>query len=160
LTSAIVWLAITPVTRAASSRLQILAFCRQWNPRWIRGILAGADAAAQSDVSAEGTIDEMLADGTLHPECSKIFKIDKSAHHRSLQVNRFHKASHALITSGYIGSSPEIQPTINTHRPRLGSDLVQPIFRSPSRRSPLLCSPGFSRRIVDLKMLCGMYHEI
>jgi hypothetical protein len=30
------------------------------------------------------------------------------------------KASHALNTSCYIGSSPEIQPTINTHRPRPG----------------------------------------
>src|ERR1700752_3448803 len=38
-------------------------------------------------------------------------------HHRSLQAPRFDKASHAIITSGYIGSSPQIQPTINTHRP-------------------------------------------
>src|SRR3989304_10342894 len=25
-----------------------------------------------------GTIDELVADGTLHPECAKIFRIDKS----------------------------------------------------------------------------------
>jgi hypothetical protein len=43
--------------------------------------------------------------------------------HRSLQLPRSHKASRALITSGYIGSSPEIQPTINTHRPRPGQRL-------------------------------------
>ena len=42
-------------------------------------------------------------------------------HHRSLQLPRSHKASHALITSGSIGSRPEIQPTINTHRPRPGT---------------------------------------
>jgi hypothetical protein len=42
-------------------------------------------------------------------------------HHRSLQLPRSHKASHALITSGSIGSTPEIQPTINTHRPRPGT---------------------------------------
>ena len=40
--------------------------------------------------------------------------------HRSLQAPRYHKASHALITSGYIGPSPEIRQTINTHRPRAG----------------------------------------
>jgi hypothetical protein len=38
--------------------------------------------------------------------------------HRSPQAPRFEKASHGIITSGYIGSSPEIQLTINTHRPR------------------------------------------
>jgi hypothetical protein len=41
-------------------------------------------------------------------------------HHRSLQAPRSHKTSHALISSGYIGSWPEIEPTINTHRPRPG----------------------------------------
>ena len=39
-------------------------------------------------------------------------------HHRSLQAPRSHKASRALITSGHFGSPPEIQPAINTHRPR------------------------------------------
>ena len=43
--------------------------------------------------------------------------------HRPLQAPRSHKASHPLITSGYIGSSPEIQPAINTHRPRPGQRL-------------------------------------
>ena len=42
-------------------------------------------------------------------------------HHRYLPEARSHKASRALITSGYIGSSPEIQPTINTHRLRDGA---------------------------------------
>jgi hypothetical protein len=41
-------------------------------------------------------------------------------HHRSMQAPRSHKAFPALITSGYIGSSSEVQPTINTHRPRAG----------------------------------------
>jgi hypothetical protein len=41
-------------------------------------------------------------------------------HHRSMRVPRSHKALHALTTSGYIGFSSEIQPTINTHRPRPG----------------------------------------
>src|SRR5208282_3135873 len=40
--------------------------------------------------------------------------------HRSLQAPRSQKAFHALITSGYIGPSPEIRQTINTHRPRAG----------------------------------------
>jgi hypothetical protein len=44
-------------------------------------------------------------------------------HHRSLPAARSHEASRALITSGYIGSLPEIQPTINTHRPRAGQRL-------------------------------------
>jgi hypothetical protein len=44
-------------------------------------------------------------------------------HHRSLPAPRSHKAAHALITCGSIGSSPEIQPTINTHRPRAGQRL-------------------------------------
>jgi hypothetical protein len=44
-------------------------------------------------------------------------------HHSSLQTSRSDKASRALITSGYIGSLPEIQPTINTHRPRAGQRL-------------------------------------
>jgi hypothetical protein len=39
-------------------------------------------------------------------------------HYNSMQAPRFHKASYALIICDYIGSLPEIQPTINTHRPR------------------------------------------
>jgi len=39
-------------------------------------------------------------------------------HLRSLPAARSHEASRALITSGYIQSLPEIQPTINSHRPR------------------------------------------
>ena len=38
----------------------------------------------------------------------------------------------------------------------LGNGLVQPIFSPPSRRSPLVCSPSFSRRDAGLKMLCVM----
>jgi len=38
----------------------------------------------------------------------------------------------------------------------LGNGLVQPIFSPPSRRSPLVCSPSFSRRDAGLKMLCLM----
>jgi hypothetical protein len=38
-------------------------------------------------------------------------------HHSSLQTPRSHQASHALIISGYIGSSSEIQPTINSGTP-------------------------------------------
>jgi len=48
--------------------------------------------------------------------------------HRSLPTVRSHKASRALITSGYIGSLPEIQPTINTHRPRAGQRLSPTYF--------------------------------
>ena len=44
-------------------------------------------------------------------------------HHRSMQAPRSQKASHAFISSGDIASSPEIQPTINTHRPRAGQRL-------------------------------------
>ena len=36
--------------------------------------------------------------------------------HRSLQAPCSHKASHALTTSAYIGSLPEIRPTINAHK--------------------------------------------
>ena len=39
-------------------------------------------------------------------------------HHRSPHAPRFDKASHRMITSGYTASRPEIQPRINTHRPR------------------------------------------
>jgi hypothetical protein len=39
-------------------------------------------------------------------------------HHRSLQAPRFDKAPHAMLAFGFIGSSPEIEPKINTHRPR------------------------------------------
>jgi hypothetical protein len=34
--------------------------------------------------------------------------------------------------------------------------ITQSIFRSPSRRSPLVCSPSLSRRDAGLKMLCIM----
>jgi hypothetical protein len=78
-------------------------------------------------------------------------------HHGSLQAPRFDKASHAIITSGYIGSSPEIQPTINTHGHALGNGLVQHIFSPPSRRSALICSPSLFRRDAVLKMLCVMW---
>jgi hypothetical protein len=79
--------------------------------------------------------------------------------YRSLQAPRSHKAFHALINFGHIGSSPEIQPAINTHRSPLGNGLVQPIFSPPSRRSPLLCSPSLSRRDAGLKMLCLLLSE-
>jgi hypothetical protein len=39
-------------------------------------------------------------------------------HHRLPHAPPFDKASHGMIISGYSGSLPEIQPTINTHRPR------------------------------------------
>ena len=39
-------------------------------------------------------------------------------YHRPLHAPRFDKASHGMITFGYIGSLSEIQPRINTHRPR------------------------------------------
>jgi hypothetical protein len=39
-------------------------------------------------------------------------------YHRSSQAPRFDKESHAITTFGYIASSPEIQATINTHKPR------------------------------------------
>ena len=41
-------------------------------------------------------------------------------HHRSLPAPRSRKASQAPTTSGYIDPSPEIEPTINAHRPRAG----------------------------------------
>jgi hypothetical protein len=41
-------------------------------------------------------------------------------HHGSLRAPRSRKVSPALVTSGYIDPSPEIQPTINTHRPPAG----------------------------------------
>ena len=43
--------------------------------------------------------------------------------HRSLQLPRSQKRLHVLNTCGYIGSSPQIRPTINTHRPRAGQRL-------------------------------------
>jgi len=42
----------------------------------------------------------------------------------------------------------------------LGNGLDQPIFSPPSRRSPLVCSPSFSRRDAGLKMLCVMYDRV
>ena len=39
-----------------------------------------------------------------------------------------HKASHALTTSGCIGSLPEIQPTFNSHTPRPGRRLTPTHF--------------------------------
>jgi hypothetical protein len=39
-------------------------------------------------------------------------------HHRSPHASRSHKASYVLSTSAYIAFLPEIQPRINTHRPR------------------------------------------
>src|SRR5271165_5467918 len=39
-------------------------------------------------------------------------------HHRSPGAPRSPTASHVLITFGHIGFWSEIQPTINTHRPR------------------------------------------
>ena len=60
------------------------------------------------------------------------------------------QTSRALITSGYIGSLPEIQPAINTHRPshastawsnpflghRRGDHPSYPLQASPPRRRP------------------------
>jgi hypothetical protein len=42
-------------------------------------------------------------------------------HHGSLRAPRSRKLSPALITPGHIDPSPEIQPTINTHRPPAGA---------------------------------------
>jgi hypothetical protein len=39
-------------------------------------------------------------------------------HHSSPHAPRFDKASQGMTTSGYIGSLSEIEPRINTHRPR------------------------------------------
>jgi hypothetical protein len=44
-------------------------------------------------------------------------------HLGSLQIPRSHKVSHAFLTSGYVGSLPDIQLTINTHMPRAGQRL-------------------------------------
>jgi hypothetical protein len=57
-------------------------------------------------------------------------------HHRSLQLPRSHKRSHALNTSGSSRSSPEIQPTIKTHRPPAGQRLTRRSHLYAFRASP------------------------
>jgi Putative transposase len=61
------------------------------------------------------------ATGAALPNGSPLRKSDARGsflptYYRSLQIPRSHEASHPLITSGSIGSSAEIQLTINTHR--------------------------------------------
>src|ERR1700739_36351 len=55
---------------------------------------------------------------TSHPKSPRHRSRSFRLHHRLLPAPPYHAASPLLITHGSIGSSPEIQPTINTHRPR------------------------------------------
>jgi hypothetical protein len=78
---------------------------------------------SRSNCAAQAWLDQ--ATGAALPNGSSQRKSEAQSsfprlHHRSLRVSRSHKALHALISSGYIGSWPEIEPTINTHRPRPG----------------------------------------
>jgi hypothetical protein len=65
-------------------------------------------------------------------------------------------ASHTLITSGRFRSSSKIEPARIPIDIATPDGLVQPLFRPPSRRPPLACSPSTSRRDAGLKMLCIM----